>query len=92
MTKIKEIQTHAYKVRSMFLSSMAHELRTPLNSIIPMTNILKSALQNDRNSQRLLEIIFNSSLHLQNIIDDALDLSQIESNRFQLRPEIFDVR
>lgn len=59
----------------MFLSSMAHELRTPLNSIIPMTKILKQALIQDPIAQRQLEIIINSSLHLQNIIDDALDLS-----------------
>ena len=40
ITKIKELESTSFKVRSMFFSSVAHELRTPLNSIIPMTKIL----------------------------------------------------
>ena len=40
ITKIKELESVSYRVRSMFFSSVTHELRTPLNSIIPMTKLL----------------------------------------------------
>lgn len=37
-------------------------------------------------------IIHNSSLHLQNVIEDALDLSRIENNQFEIDLEFFDIR
>ena len=71
-------------MRAMYFSSIAHELRTPLNSIIPMvrmilTNFLGSI---DSRVKNYLNIILNSSLHLQNVIEDALDMSRIENNKF----------
>ncbi len=77
----------------MFFSSIAHELRTPLNSIIPMikmilTNFLSSI---DSRVKNYLQIILNSSLHLQNVIEDALDMSRIENNKFQIFKEIFNI-
>ena len=81
-------------MRAMFFSSIAHELRTPLNSIIPMvrmilTNFLSSI---DGRVKNYLNIILNSSLHLQNVIEDALDMSRIENNKFQIFKEFFDIR
>lgn len=40
ITKLKDLETQAYKMWAIFFSSIAHELRTPLNSIIPMTKKL----------------------------------------------------
>lgn len=76
----------------MFFSSVAHELRTPLNSIIPITRMLKSTLSSDMLAQKYLQIIINSALHLQNIVDDALDMSRIENGRFIIDSEYFDIR
>lgn len=39
-----------------------------------------------------LQIILNSSLHLQNVIEDALDMSRIENNKFQVFEELFLLR
>ena len=68
-------------MRGKFFSSMAHELRTPLNSIIPMCNALERFIQNERGME-ILKIIKNSSIHLQNLIEDSLDLSRIENGKF----------
>ena len=81
-------------MRAMFFSSIAHELRTPLNSIIPMvrmilTNFLSSI---DSRVKNYLNIILNSSLHLQNVIEDALDMSRIENNKFVIFQEFFEIR
>ena len=40
----------------------------------------------------LTSIIHNSSIHLQNVIEDALDISRLENNQFQIYLEHFDVR
>ena len=71
-------------MRAMFFSSIAHELRTPLNSIIPMVKIILTNFQSsiDSRVKNYLNIILNSSLHLQNVIEDALDMSRIENNKF----------
>lgn len=34
----------------------------------------------------------NSSVHLENVIQDALDISRIENNKFTLLMERFDIR
>jgi signal transduction histidine kinase len=75
----------------MFFSSVAHELRTPLNTIIPMSQQLSTNLT-DNYSQTCIKIILNSSHHLQNIIEDALDMTRIENHRFQVNEDFFDIR
>ena len=37
-------------------------------------------------------IINNSANHLSNVIEDALDLSRLENNKFEIFPEIVDIR
>lgn len=34
----------------------------------------------------------NSSLHLQNLIEDSLDMTRIENNKFEVNYEFFDIR
>ena len=75
----------------MYFSSIAHELRTPLNSIIPMIQNLSNYVQGER-GKLYLKIIYNSSKHLANLIDDALDMSRIENEKFETNCEIFDIR
>ena len=41
ISRIKELESITYKMKSMFFSSIAHELRTPLNTIIPLSIKLK---------------------------------------------------
>ena len=81
-------------MRAMFFSSIAHELRTPLNSIIPMIKMILSNFQTsiDERVINYLKIILNSSMHLQNVIEDALDMSRIENNKFTIYKEMFDIK
>ena len=82
-------------MRAVFFSSIAHELRTPLNSIIPILEmILKEFLQTPTPARfsKLIKIVLNSSIHLQNVIEDALDISRLENNNFRLFLEMFDLR
>lgn len=70
----------------MFFSSVAHELKTPLNSIIPMIRMMLETMKDELSPRPItyLNIILSSALHLQSVIDDALDMSRLENNKFTL--------
>ncbi|TNV82979.1 hypothetical protein FGO68_gene4039 [Halteria grandinella] len=95
ITRVKDIERQGRRLRSSFFSSIAHELRTPLNSIIPIVKIISTLLQSPQNLERvqkLINIVKNSSMHLQNVIEDALDISRLENNKFSIYKESFDIR
>ena len=78
----------------MFFSSVAHELRTPLNSIIPIIRMMLITMKGELSAKsiKLLNIILCAMLHLETIIDDALDMSRIENNKFSIFQEIFNLK
>ena len=78
----------------MYFASIAHELRTPLNSIIPMLRMILSTHRSSLDPKIInyLTIILNSALHLQNVIEDALDMSRIENDKFEILKELFNIR
>jgi len=78
-----EKTTVASRAKSDFLSNMSHEIRTPLNAIIGMTTIGKNALETERKDYAL-DRIGDASLHLLGVINDILDMSKIEANKFEL--------
>ena len=75
--------------KSVFLANMSHEIRTPMNAIIGMTTIGKSALDIERKDYCLSKIE-DASVHLLGVINDILDMSKIEANKFELSPEEFN--
>jgi signal transduction histidine kinase len=40
----------------------------------------------------LLTLVLHSAMHLSSLIEDALDVSRIENNKFQLFNEVFNIR
>lgn len=91
ITRIRMLEKAHKRERAIFLSSVAHELRTPLNSIIPIARILKGMLS-DRKTEQYLTIILNAALHLENVVEDALDMTRIENNKFEIYSENFNLR
>jgi len=79
----------ASKAKSNFLANMSHEIRTPMNAIIGMTNIGKSSDDIERKNYSLLRIE-DASHHLLGVINDILDVSKIESGKFELSPVDFN--
>jgi len=75
--------------KSSFLSNMSHEMRTPMNAIIGMTNIGMSASGISQKDYSLAKIN-DASKHLLGIINDILDMSKIESGKFELSEVEFD--
>ena len=80
---------HLQKVKEQFLTNMSHELRTPLNAIIGFSTILKN---NFPNEDEKINPIVDSSKHLLCIINDILDLSKIQSGKFVINKEEFEIK
>lgn len=80
--------------KSRFLANMSHELRTPLNAIMGFSDIMRARMFGplpDKYSE-YGELIHESGGHLLDLINDVLDMSKIEAERFQLSREQFDAR
>ena len=71
------------RAKSVFLANMSHEIRTPMNAIIGMTNIGKTSDDIERKDY-CFSRIEDASLHLLGVINDILDMSKIEANKFAL--------
>jgi PAS domain S-box-containing protein len=69
-----------------FLATFSHELRSPLNSIIGFSELLTTQLEglSQESIQEFMKNINTSGRHLQQIINDILDLSKIEAGRMEL--------
>lgn len=82
---------HADLSKSQFLANMSHEIRTPLTSIIGYSDALLKQEIPISQQQNAVEIIANSGQHLLGLINNILDLSKIEENKFEFAEESIDV-
>jgi len=80
------------RIKSQFLANMSHELRTPLNSVIGFSRVILKGIDGPINETQEQDItaIYNSGLHLLNMINEILDLSKIEAGKMEL--QIDDVK
>jgi two-component system, OmpR family, sensor kinase len=78
------------EMKGQFVSSVSHELRTPLTSI---KGYLESLLEEEpgplnEEQRQELEIVYRNAARLQDLVNDLLTLSRLESGRIEmdLRP------
>jgi two-component system phosphate regulon sensor histidine kinase PhoR len=74
-------------VRRDFVANASHELRTPVASLRSATETLRTAMGDPAASETFLEIIERNANRLQQLVDDLLDLSRIESRDFRLEAQ-----
>jgi signal transduction histidine kinase len=77
----------ASRAKSQFLSSMSHEIRTPLNTIIGMTDIALRGGAAEKTEY--LNRIHYASNHLLTVVNDILDMSKMQENKFSISPADF---
>ncbi|RXK11454.1 hypothetical protein CP965_13855 [Halarcobacter mediterraneus] len=81
----------ANKIKSQFLANMSHEIRTPLNAIIGFSEILSKAKLSIKEKEQA-SVINKSAKSLLNIINDILDISKVESGKFELSKGKVDLK
>lgn len=82
ITHLKEVD----QMKSEFVSMVSHEFRTPLTSMNMGINMLLEENIGEINEEQkeLLEVAKEDCEHLNNLVDDLLDLSKIESGEIDL--------
>jgi len=76
----------ANAAKSRFLANASHELRTPLNAIIGFSELLVDGKVGPLTAQQadFIQNVLDGGRYLLRLINDLLDLSKVESGRFEL--------
>jgi signal transduction histidine kinase/CheY-like chemotaxis protein len=83
LIKAKNAAEVASRSKSEFLSRMSHEIRTPMNAIIGMTGIARNSADPAQKDYCLGKVDV-AAKHLLGVINDVLDMSKIEADKFEL--------
>ena len=80
--------------KTRFLANMSHELRTPLNAVLGFSDIMRQRLFGPlpQKYADYADSIHEAGGHLLDLINDVLDVSKIEAERYELSRETFDAR
>lgn len=81
----------ANEAKSDFLSRMSHDIRTPMNAIMGFTNIAQQHMDNPQKLEDCLRKIEQSGENLQQLVNDILDISRIESGEFKVNLQPVDI-
>ena len=89
----KDEAQQANRAKSTFLANMSHELRTPLNAIIGYGEMLLEEAEAKQRKQDVTDLdkILQSADYLLGLINDILDISKIESGKFELNKTHFEL-
>ena len=84
----KDAAESASRAKSAFLANMSHEIRTPLNAVLGMAHIMRREGVSAQQAEQL-DKIDSAAQHLLGVINDILDLSKIEAEKFLLEDSEF---
>jgi two-component system, OmpR family, sensor histidine kinase VicK len=79
------------KAMKEFINIAAHELRTPIQPILGLSEMLPDARNDPQQHGKFVEIIVRNAHKLDNLAEDILDVTRIESGRLQLSMEMIDL-
>jgi PAS domain S-box-containing protein len=80
----------ANRAKSDFLAHISHEIRTPLHVLLAYAQNLDRDPALGEAQRSKVEIVNSSGKHLQALINDVLEMSQIEAGRLELVENPFD--
>lgn len=76
-------------IRRDFVSNVSHELRTPLTSLKLITEtLLSGAMDNRDDAKKFIQTMENEVDNLNQLVEELLELSKIESGRIPLNKKI----
>jgi signal transduction histidine kinase len=84
LTDIRRLET----IRRDFVANVSHELKTPLTSISGYAETLLADHSDEPTTRRFLDTILANARRMQQLVDDQLDLSRIESGSWRPAPRM----
>lgn len=80
------------QIRTEFLGNVSHELRTPIFSIQGyIETLLDGALEDPKVNRAFLQKANNHTLNLNNLLNDLIDISMIESGEMKMSFRYFNI-
>jgi PAS domain S-box-containing protein len=90
VTRFKDLD----RMKSEFIATVSHELRTPLTSLSMGIDILSQEVVGSVNQRQkdLLVAAKDDSERLRKLVKELLDLSKLESGKYEMKKELVDFR
>ena len=88
--KLNEELNRADEMQKEFINIAAHELRNPVQPILGLSGVLYTKIK-DIEQRQLLDTITRNAKRLQQLTEDILDVSKIESQSIKLSKEKFNL-
>ncbi|MBI2307308.1 MAG: EAL domain-containing protein [Rhodocyclales bacterium] len=79
------------KLKADFAATVSHEIRTPLNGVIGTLDMLKLGRMTPEQHE-LLDLAWDSSQYLLELINNILDFSRLEAGRLEADSRDFEIR
>ncbi|MDR1481315.1 MAG: hypothetical protein LBI74_01680, partial [Synergistaceae bacterium] len=79
------------EAKSWFIANMRHEMRKPLNSVVRISEHMLGREGIRGEARDGIEKIHNAGMTILGIVNDILDISKIESQKFEIMPIEYDV-
>jgi signal transduction histidine kinase/DNA-binding response OmpR family regulator len=91
LTELNEVARNASESKTAFLANMSHEMRTPLNAVVGFSELIMNGLFKPEEEEDIVGKIHGAGMSLLGIVNDILDISKIESGKFELVPVDYEV-
>jgi two-component system phosphate regulon sensor histidine kinase PhoR len=88
VTEIRRLES----MRKDFVANVSHELRTPITAVRSAAETARRTVQKDPEAAlRFVDMIERNACRLQELVEDLLELSRIESKQFRPQAESVDL-
>jgi len=91
IARLLDVAQDANRAKTAFLANMSHEIRTPLNGVLGMADLLLLSNKLEPEQESNAAALRKSALSLMRLLNDLLDMSKIESGKFELESAPFVV-
>lgn len=97
LSYMRGVTENARLAKAQFAANVSHEIRTPINLIVGFSELLLETPQTaspelSKSFWTSVETIKRNSRHLQSLINDVLDMSQLDAGQMALMREEVDPR
>jgi len=86
----QQLKSHD-KMKQEFMDIAAHELRTPIQPILGLAQVLRDQIS-DPAQTKFLDVILRNAKRLEQLQEDMLDVTRIESGSMKIYKESFNLK